>query len=248
MPTTEPLDDGDDVGGPLKPIAEFSEPAPKPETAAASARTPQTTAVSPSAVETPTQPKSAAAPAHAGAARPVLHVPVVGRPQNGRTLRTNLDNKVLSINNLRNQQAANAKSAPAQAETAAAPRPSASDRTFTDDELREVWETYIVTHGHEQLLTNTMRSHLPTRADSTATALRMEVESQLQADIVAESLNTLLEYLRNSLSNGSITLDTDILQGLNSPSTWNEREVLADMLRRHPDMRAYVDDLGLTLG
>jgi hypothetical protein len=35
--------------------------------------------------------------------------------------------------------------------------------------------------------------------------------------------------------------------GASSPMTWNEREVLANMIERHPSIKDFVDELGLSL-
>lgn len=243
MPTIEPLDDGDDVGGPLKPIAQFSEPAPAvPESAPRPASAPQT-APAPAARTVAPRP----APVPAGGPRPVVHAPVVVPPAGKNRVRTNLDGKVLSIKPDAGKAAApqtqgrDGSAAPQAAQPAYA-------EPFTDDDLRGAWEGYIASHGHEQLLTNTMRAHPPTRQDQLSADLHMDVESQIQADLIAESMAAVLGYLRQTLRNGTVTLTTHIIEGLNSPSTWNEKEVLGDMIRRHPVLRRYIEGLDLTLG
>lgn len=228
MPTTEPLDDGDDVGGPLNSIAEFHQAAP-----AAQAPRP---ARAPEVRSTPTP-----TPVPAGGPRPVVYSPVVGRPQAAGT-RTSLDKKVLSIHTPKTGDTGAAPAARA-AEPTPADRPAAE---FTDEQLAQAWTAYIDTHGQEQLLVHTMRSHQPTRRPGSF-ALVTEVDSDMQASQINEAMPRLLDHLHNTLGNYAVTLTVHVKDGPGSPSTWNEREVLADMLKRHPDMRRYIDELGLTL-
>lgn len=246
MPTTEPLDDGDDVGGPLNSIAEFHQAAPAAPAA-------------PAAVAAPAQPAPAAqaprparapevrstptpTPVPAGGPRPVVYSPVVGRPQAAGT-RTSLDKKVLSIHTPKTGDTGAAPAAARAAEPTPADRPAAE---FTDGQLAQAWTAYIDTHGQEQLLVHTMRAHQPTRRPGSF-ALVTEVDSDMQASQINEAMPRLLDHLHGTLGNYAVTLTVHVKDGPGSPSTWNEREVLADMLKRHPDMRRYIDELGLTL-
>ena len=247
MPTTEPLDDGDDVGGPLNSIAEFHQaqpanpaPAAKPATADAPASpAPQAagrTEVHRAPAPTPT-------PVPAGGPRPVVYGPVVGRPQ-ARGMRTSLDSKVLSINT-----AKAAPAAPAAETQSAETAPRETDKSaseFSAEQLAGAWTSYIESHGQEQLLVHTMRSHVPVRRAGSF-GLDVEVDSDMQASQINEALPRLLDHLHTSLDNYSVTITVHVKDGPGSPSTWNEREVLADMLKRHPDLRRYMDELGLTL-
>ncbi|MGM9852446.1 MAG: hypothetical protein ACI30N_00540 [Muribaculaceae bacterium] len=249
MPTTEPLDDGDDVGGPLNSIAEFHQaqpanPAPAPRPAPAAAAAPASPAPQ-SAVRTEVHraPAPTPTPVPAGGPRPVVYGPVVGRPQ-ARGTRTSLDSKVLSINTAK--AAPTAPSADARsAETA--PRDTDKPASeFTAERLTRAWTSYIESHGQEQLLVHTMRSHIPVRRAGSF-ALDVEVDSDMQASQINEAMPRLLDHLHTSLDNYSVTIAVRVKDGPGSPSTWNEREVLADMLKRHPDLRRYMDELGLTL-
>lgn len=177
----------------------------------------------------------------AGGPRPVVYSPVVGRPQTAGT-RTSLDKKVLSIHTPKTGDTGAAPAARA-AEPTPTDRPAAE---FTDEQLAQAWTAYIDTHGQEQLLVHTMRAHQPTRRPGSF-ALVTEVDSDMQASQINEAMPRLLDHLHGTLGNYAVTLTVHVKDGPGSPSTWNEREVLADMLKRHPDMRRYIDELGLTL-
>lgn len=117
---------------------------------------------------------------------------------------------------------------------------------FSNEQLAQAWASYINSHGQEQLLVHTMRAHTPERQPGSF-ALKVEVDSDIQAGHINEAMPRLLDHLHGCLSNHSITIKVTVKEGPGSPSTWNEREVLADMLRRHAEMRQYITKLGLTL-
>lgn len=246
MPTTEPLDDGDDVGGPLNSIAEFHQAQPaNPAPAARPAASPASPAPQAAGrTEGHHAPAPTPTPVPAGGPRPVVYGPVVGRPQ-ARGIRTSLDNKVLSINAAKAAPATPSAVAPSAETVASAPadRPASE---FTAEQLAQAWTSYIESHGQEQLLVHTMRSHFPVRRAGSF-ALDTEVDSDMQASQINEAMPRLLDHLHAALDNYSVTITVHVKDGPGSPSTWNEREVLADMLKRHPDLRRYMDELGLTL-
>jgi hypothetical protein len=57
----------------------------------------------------------------------------------------------------------------------------------------------------------------------------------------------LLADLRASLQNDLLSIHVRANNGASSPMTWNEREVLANMIERHPSIKDFVDELGLSL-
>jgi uncharacterized protein (UPF0216 family) len=75
----------------------------------------------------------------------------------------------------------------------------------------------------------------------------MVVESEIQVELINEALPHLLSDLRAALQNDLISIHVRANNGASSPITWNEREVLASMIERHPSVKKFVDDLGLSL-
>jgi flagellar basal body L-ring protein FlgH len=117
---------------------------------------------------------------------------------------------------------------------------------FTDAELAQAWSTYIDNHGADRLLVNTMRVSLPQRT-AVENVFEMVVESEIQVELINEALPHLLSDLRAALQNDLISIHVRANNGASSPITWNEREVLASMIERHPSVKKFVDDLGLSL-
>lgn len=241
MPTTEPLDDGDDEGQ-LKPIAQFSLPWTSE---------PAGTEVSPRAASQPAAP--AAAEAHAPTVRPAGTAPQpqaqrpaaahpggitpVSRP--GR--HTTIQAPSLSLRGGVQRQEAE-KSRKARAATVDA------REEFQIEQFAASWQRFITINQTEVLLINTMRAHVPVRLGDqlTSTAFQMTVESDVQKQLVENFLPQILTHLRTELRNGEITITVEA-NGESSPQTWNEREVLADIARRHPTLTTFITDLNLTL-
>lgn len=217
MPTNEPLDPGD-AEGQLKPIARFHEPAPAP---AASA---------PSGVAGPgVQTDTAVARRH-----PAPTTASPGHATNVR--RTTLSAPTLRLRN----------TAAAHSEEKGAPESHTSGKKpFTDADLQERWQNYIDTHTSEQLLINTMRTAKPERiADR---IYEIVVESEIQVELMTESMPGLIDELRKALDNDDFIIKVRANNGASSPITWNEREVLADISSRHPELQDFITKLGLTL-
>jgi uncharacterized protein (UPF0216 family) len=91
-----------------------------------------------------------------------------------------------------------------------------------------------------------MRVSLPQRT-AQANTLEMVVESEIQVELINEALPNLLASLRKDLQNDMISIHVRANTGESSPLTWNEREVLADIIKRHPAVKSFVDELGLSL-
>ena len=229
MPTTLPLDPGDDAEGQLKPIAEFALPAP-PRPAVTPRQAPQPVASTPS---TPAATPVAAAPQPV---RTTLRQPAaVAQPG----VRTSLHAPSLSLNRKHADAAAEVHAEAAHVE-------SHNARKFTDDELQKVWSAFIDQHAEDRLLVNTMRVSVPHRT-ATDNVFEMVVESEIQVELITEAMPKLLTALRTALRNDFITIQVRANDGESSPLTWNEREVLASMIERHPTVETFVDDLGLSL-
>lgn len=122
--------------------------------------------------------------------------------------------------------------------------PQGPRNSFSDTDVDNAWTAFIEAHGTEQLLINTMRGHVPTREGE---RLTVTVENDIQHNLIEEAAPAITDHLRKALANYAVTLTVVTDEDTSSPRTWNEREVLADIIRRHPDVSAFVTALGLSL-
>lgn len=92
-----------------------------------------------------------------------------------------------------------------------------------------------------------MRAHSPVRlGTANSTKLHVMVESEVQKQLMESFIPLILNHLRSDLHNGAIEITVDA-NGESSPMTWNEREVISDIAKRHPILNDFISDLKLTL-
>ncbi|MDE6086471.1 MAG: hypothetical protein K2G40_08750, partial [Muribaculaceae bacterium] len=135
----------------------------------------------------------------------------------------------------------------ASAETSQATTPSRRN-AFEHDALIELWKNYMNDRRSEHILANTMRASRPvqdTGKDPFHYTVTVEIEQQ--RELLLAELPRLLSYLHDGLNNDFITLDILINDGPSSPSTWNEREILAFLQRERPHMDRFIKSLKLSL-
>ncbi|MDE6325077.1 MAG: DNA polymerase III subunit gamma/tau [Duncaniella sp.] len=149
--------------------------------------------------------------------------------------------RTISIN-----RAAPAQQAATQQSATPAAQQALREGAYTPEQLNRAWDTYIANHPKEHILTNTMRAGRPTAISGHN--YKMLVENEMQQTTVNEAMYSILQHLRDTLSNDHITLAIEINQGAASPHTWNEREVLAHMVEHTPALKDFIDDFKLTIG
>lgn len=187
----------------------------------------------------PDAPAPAAAPSVRAAQPSASAAPVTGTapaPARGARLRTTLNTPGLSLTRRKEEGAT-------QSERAGTQR---RKTPFGDEAFEAAWQRYIDENTTNHLVINTMRAHQAVRFAGTD-SFEMVVDSAPQVELMLEAMSHLLEHLRNALANDMITLKVRAAEGVASPMTWNEREVLADITARHPSLREFITALKLTL-
>lgn len=77
--------------------------------------------------------------------------------------------------------------------------------------------------------------------------MMVTVENAAQRDKLTLALPTLLEHLRNAVSNDNVSIELAINEGQPSPEAWNEREIIDHMIETIPDMRNFITEFRLTV-
>lgn len=229
MPTTEPLELDGDFGGPLDQIAAMHTAAP------ATPAAPQSTASTTVAGST----APAARPATAASSAQAAHAPTfTGTVIHG--LRTNLHTPGVSLRHGIEHPAEEKRS---DTTTTATLR----NETFSDEAFGKAWNAFIDANPTQHIIINTMRACPPTRKDASSTHYTMKVENNLQEDQMKNIMSLLLRHLHDTLANDNITLDFMVKDAADSPMSWNQREVLAHIIDKHPRLRELIDTLELKL-
>lgn len=215
--------------GQLKPIIAVADQTPK-SPAPAAVHTPVQ-----SKPTTPTSPVTPAAPVQKPASA-VQTPSVVQTPQRPAAA------PAIGIPRISIRQNANAQAA--QEEVVA--RSQNRNEYFSPEALASAWETYIQTHPTAHILINTMRASMPQLTNPTTFVI--SVQNQKQLELMEANRQALLSYLRDKLSNDSITFTVYISTSENPRHTLNDSELLKKMIEEYPALRNLVNDFKLRLG
>ncbi len=118
---------------------------------------------------------------------------------------------------------------------------------FTDEAFEKAWKTFIDANPTQHIVINTMRACPPTRKDAASTHYTMSVENTLQEDQMKIAMPSLLKHLHDALANDNIAIEFSVKDAKDSPMSWNQREVLAHIVEKHPGVRDLIDTLELKL-
>ena len=264
-------------GTPLKPIKSAAAPQaatqaqPAAATAQAQAATPQPapTAQAQPKPQATAAPSAAAAPAHEPPVHdeipappipadpmptPGAHMPMSPIGLGRRPRATSLGNDTVHLGSLGTTPAAPVAPAPSprpqQQPAAAQPNlASAADgnAAFTDDQLQEAWNDYIMQNSSKKIIVNAMRSSRPQRVSATMPHYEILVENEMQISRFETEKAGILQFMRAKLHNNNFSFAVKLTDKAPAPHTWTQREIMADMMQKSPDFAKMVKDFKLRL-
>lgn len=215
--------------GQLKPIIAVADQTPK--------------SPAPAAVQSPVQAKPTTPTSPVAPAAPVQKpASAVQTPSVVQTSQRPAAAPAIGIPRISIRQNANAQAA--QEEVVA--RSQNRNEYFSPEALASAWETYIQTHPTAHILINTMRASMPQLTNPTTFVI--SVQNQKQLELMEANRQALLSYLRDKLSNDSITFTVYISTSENPRHTLNDSELLKKMIEEYPALRNLVNDFKLRLG
>lgn len=226
MPTTEPLDPGDDAEGRLKPIAEFTS-----ATTTGTAPRAATPTASHTASSVAPRPTMSASPQHIQP-QPTTHT---GAPR-PMGLRTTLRTPGVSLHST-NTTTEDKPQTPVKGQHVPRTEP------FTPDDLVRAWRDFIDSNAPEHLLVNAMRAAIPKPAHDNVYNV---TQSEVHIALIRDNLERLTAYLRNALNNDSVGLELAVVSE-DSPLAWNDREFVNHLIADDPAMNEFIDILKLSL-
>lgn len=116
---------------------------------------------------------------------------------------------------------------------------------FSAQDLKKAWEDFADDHLEEAILVATMRASIPEPAPDGAYVVG--VDNPMQLNRLTQWGPTIEAHLRRQLENSSIALRFEIKSGPPQTSALTDREALALMAERNPELRKFVSDFHLTL-
>ena len=90
-----------------------------------------------------------------------------------------------------------------------------------------------------------MRAAAPVRLPSGTYGV--SVPTPVQGRLLDDVKTALLTHMRDALANDSFDFSISVEQTEPSPRYWNDREVLAHMVKTYPGFETFMKDLSLTL-
>ncbi|MDE6276605.1 MAG: DNA polymerase III subunit gamma/tau [Muribaculaceae bacterium] len=116
---------------------------------------------------------------------------------------------------------------------------------YSDEAFRNAWRVFIEANSSARILSSAMTTAVLTRAADER--WRVNVDSELGAEAIAEAMVRLLEHLRESLGNDSIILDVSVSGREDSPQMWTDDQVLAHWMEHNPDVVEIIEKYKLRL-
>ncbi|MBR6282690.1 MAG: DNA polymerase III subunit gamma/tau [Muribaculaceae bacterium] len=187
----------------------------------------------------PPPPPPPSAPAPQAPAAPVTPAPAAA-PQRRKVAEPK---RILISNTMAGQPVQPQQATVPQPEATAAP--TAQRETFTEQQLLEAWQRYIVAHPQEQLVVNTMKMAKPVR--KTDETYQIEVASQGQVEFFENSKADILAFLRGEVKNDMLDIQVKQMADLGEHRIWTPREVVEDIKRHNEHFNDFLTDFDLGL-
>ena len=118
--------------------------------------------------------------------------------------------------------------------------------SFTEDQLSDAWNEYIIQNPTKKIVINAMRASRPQKVNDTP-LYEIFVENELQISHIEKEKADILQFLRKRLNNNAFSFNVKITDKAPAPHTWTQREIMADMIKKSPDFAKMVNDLKLRL-
>ncbi|MCI6577913.1 MAG: hypothetical protein MSD07_07130, partial [Bacteroidales bacterium] len=147
---------------------------------------------------------------------------------------------------INNTQRAAEEAAKQKATKKEAPAPTIYENKPIDPEqFAQAWNAYTQAHPHDIIVVNAMHRAVPTLVSGTH--YKMKSANEGEAGMINNSLTSILTHLRNTLQNGTITLEIELDKTIKTPKIMTEREIVNDILSRRPEFGDFIKDFQLTL-
>lgn len=118
---------------------------------------------------------------------------------------------------------------------------------LTPEGVRGAWLAFADLQTSEHVLASTLRTCLPSPVEGSTTEFTVYFESPAQADVLEKWLPKITRELAAKLRNSALHFIPKKVEGQGSPLSWNEREVLDQMVSNNENLRRLVETLKLSL-
>lgn len=116
---------------------------------------------------------------------------------------------------------------------------------YSLDDVNDAWYAFMDSRPGEHILVNTMRASMPVQVEGDT--FKIVVENRVQTEMMMSMTGTIEVFMRERLRNDCWSMTVEENQGVGSPQTWNEREILDKLIEDNENVRKLVSVFKLTL-
>ncbi len=119
------------------------------------------------------------------------------------------------------------------------------NKPITPDQLAQAWLAYAQAHPKDVIVANAIRRAAPTLVSGTHYKVMLANEGE--AGFMQNMMPDILNHLRNTLQNSTITMDIELDKTIKTPKIMTERELVNDLISRRPEFKQLISDFQLSI-
>ena len=128
--------------------------------------------------------------------------------------------------------------------TVANPTATRSEHYFFDD-FKHTWEAFMANNPHERILLSAMRAQTPQELGDYKYELTLD--NQVQMEAFERCKRDLTTFFRDRLKNDRIAFTATIREVSADEKVWSQKDLLVDIVERHPQGVNFIKKFQLTL-
>ena len=119
-----------------------------------------------------------------------------------------------------------------------------SEHYFFDD-FKHTWEAFMANNPHERILLSAMRAQMP--QDLGDCKYELTLDNQVQMEAFERCKRDLTTFFRDRLKNDGITFTATIREISADEKVWSQKDLLLDIVERHPQGIDFIKKFQLSL-
>lgn len=128
--------------------------------------------------------------------------------------------------------------------TASAVIQKRSEKYFYED-FKMAWNSFIGANPKEVILLSAMKTSMPENIKGVDYIFTVDNQAQLEA--FEKKQQDLLTFMRNRLENDMITINAKVREVTADEKIWSQRDLLIDVIKRHPEGLDFIKQFKLSL-
>ena len=119
-----------------------------------------------------------------------------------------------------------------------------SEKYFYED-FKMAWNSFMGANPKEVILLSAMKTSMPENIKGEDYIFTVDNQAQLEA--FEKKQQDLLTFMRNRLENDMITINAKVREVTADEKIWSQRDLLIDVIKRHPEGLDFIKQFKLSL-